>query len=343
MTNKEIIFSFLLTGICLFAFSCSKSITDEPESTPLQFDTNYAQWSLTRGVDYTGNAGLNPIPDMLVYGYYTGTKTWMEERTPAFPLFMSPTEVTNMGGSWVYNPIQYFYPTGYHTFFAFAPYQLLEADSRNDFYFPSYSETPALKYHLPNDITNQRDLLIGWATDIVNGTNPVEIEFRHITTKITFSARKADGYSPNVRINSIVLNNIYAEGVANINEVDGSLSVSWNNHNDLRTFSFTTANNFLKNINLSTTFQSLSDQNLYIIPQGIRAGNTPTGTSITISTIEVIGDVERQFTKTLNLGAMTWKPGESLNFQIVYSGDGTEILLLVDPGTGDPSELTPIS
>ena len=329
----------LIVWTALSVISCNKvSNEGDTNSTLLSFGAKEAVWTTTRGFDYTGDSGTNPIPDMLVYGYYTGTKKWAAERTPAFPLFMNATVVNNSSGTWTYSPPHYFHPTGYHSFFAFAPYLLVAADSRNDFYFPISSETPVLKYHLPDDINNHEDLLFGYNTDIENGTNVVDIAFKHITSKITFSARVAAGYTSTVKINSILLNNIYTEATAGVDNISGSLDIVWGNYNDRRIVAATKNNHGLKDIVLTTTMQTISEKAIYMIPQEIT-----TETSLTLSVSEISGGTERTYSKTFYLGATTWLPGKELNFQITYNAAGTEILLLVDPGTGDPESLTPIA
>lgn len=338
----------LTLWVTLFLVSCNKgSSGDESHSSLLRFGTNEAVWTTTRGADYTGNTGTNPIPDMLVYGYYTNTKKWAEDRTPAFPLFMDATVVTNNSGTWTYSPLQYFYPIGYHSFFAFAPYQTIVADSGNNFYFPVSSETPVLKYHLPEEIANHKDLLLGWNTDVQNGTDLVEIAFNHITTKITFSARVANDYTSasTVKINSILLSDIYSAAEASIVNESSTIKVQWQNYNELRSVAATIGNNALKeNSTLTTTMQPISKDTLYMIPQTLETITNDRNPAITLSTVELSGGTERHFSKTFYLGelGLIWKPGEVLNFQITYSGESTEILLLVDPGTGDPGTLTPI-
>lgn len=338
----------ILWGALLFV-SCDKKSSgdDEQEAALLHFSTNEAVWSTTRGADYTGDTGTNPIPDMLVYGYYTHTKKWLEDRTPAFPLFMDATVVTNNSGTWTYSPPRYFHPTGYHSFFAFAPYQTIAADSRTNFYFPTSSETPVLDYHLPDEISNHQDLLLGWSTDVQNGPAPVEIVFKHITTKVRFSARIADDHTltSHVKINSILLSDIYSAAQASIVNESNTLKVQWQNYNDLRSIAATIGNNALKeNITLTTTMQPISKDTLYLIPQALETTVNGRNPAITLSTVEWSDGTERHFTKTFHLSGLglSWKPGEVLDFQITYSGESTEILVLVDPGTGDPGTLTPI-
>jgi hypothetical protein len=72
--------------LMLLVVSCGKDDLAE-DAVMLQFSANDADWLLTRGADYTGDTGANPLSDMLVYGYYTGDDAWLSTtRNPAFPL-----------------------------------------------------------------------------------------------------------------------------------------------------------------------------------------------------------------------------------------------------------------
>lgn len=338
----------------LLVVSCGKDDLAE-DAVMLQFSANDADWLLTRGADYTGDTGANPLSDMLVYGYYTGDDAWLSTtRNPAFPLFMDPTVVTNTLGSWSYSPSRYFFPTGKHSFFAFAPYQSVADDSRNSFYFPDGSETPALRYYIPDETADQKDLLLGWSVDVVNQATPVEIQFRHITTKITFKACLAvDNTVPAntvVKIRSITISDIYSNAEATILYDQEIQDVLWQGHAGPEDIYISTADHSLEDIALTNSMQSITPANniLYLIPQNIGGRDEGVGIPVVTLAIEEYNTVTNTWATyvqevDLSLFSSTWDAGQQIEFQITYQGSGTPVtLLLVDPGTGDPSDLSPI-
>lgn len=343
--------------------SCNSDSSDvEKDSIPLRFDTSGAAWTKETKGDYTGNSGANPIPDMVVYGYYTNNDNWFDVRNTAYPLFMNEVIVTNTSGVWAYSPLRYFFPEGKHSFFAFAPYNSVVSDNRNSFSIPDNKGIPVLSYALSDEIAGHKDLLFGWKNDVeqsTQGSSPIEINFVHTTTKITFSARLADDYiiHPNktVRIKSITLSNIYTKGQARVqyNTTSGSEGISgmeWINQSDLQSIYLNITSQTLLNVGLTKTMTSISPSAtaLYMIPQNIASRGSEIGSPTLSLQAEVTNNITNTSetkTESFDMTLMEpkwqiWQPGSSLNFQISYSGDGSLIsLILVDPGTGNPNDL----
>lgn len=358
---------YLLVIIIVLIVSCDRD--DTPKYTQntalLRFETKNAVWTKTKalGTDYTGDTGGNPIPDMVIYGYYTGVLEWINIYNSVSPSFMNGIEITNNNGVWSYSPLRYFFPTGYHSFFAFAPYQSIIANENNSFIINDNVGVAKLNYNLPANVSDYPDLLFGWKTDVTQATNestPVNIQFMHITSRITFSACINTNFQVNypntsVQIKSITLSNIYSAAQASIkynttteNNVTGISGVSWTIPNDYtkrRDIYISIDDNTLNSLSLTTTMTSISATSLFLIPQQLanreQGGGIPT---ITIA-VDVNNSGESEIkSQTFDLSALSasWQPGNAINYQITYSGSGeTPIGLFVDPGTGDPDDLQP--
>lgn len=340
------------TSVC-----CSKDdlLEDNTESLLLHFDINNAVWNKSLKSDYTGNTGNNPIPDMVVYGYYTNNNLWSDVRYSAYPSFMDGIVVTNNNGTWSYNPPRYFFPKGKHSFFAYAPYRSIVADRRNIFSIPEERGTPYLLYSLPNETKDHCDLLFGWKTDVTaESSSPVNIQFIHATTKITFSAGIDHNYTlpsfQTVKIKSITFNGIYSSGRVH-SEYDASAisGVSWSNLASPKEIYVSTANNTLRDVNLTTTMSQISQEGnaLYMIPQPITgrgASETKPSLKLLFEIYNNITHTSQSHTQTFDLSLLNrdWKPGQIFDFQISYNGSGNPItLVLVDPGIDDPDDLNP--
>lgn len=345
---------------CCTLWACQTSEEPLQTDTPISFAANEAQWNGLRSADYTGDAGVNPLPDMLVYGYYTQNRTW-ENTTPTdFPFFMNGIEVHRQADMLTYSPLRYYFATGYHSFVAFAPNSYLfdagyNGHSFNQVTFPNDQTLPALQYQLPTDEANQQDIVCGWALDKTaasQGSNPVNLVFQHATTKIAFSACLEAGFSPppnlHLSIKSIELSNVYAQAQLNLpyNQINGVPELVWDMYQNFRTVYQTVANGNLTNTTLSHTMQALTTENgaWYLIPQ-ILSGRAEADKPILKLLIQAYDQATEQsdnYTVSidLSLSSTYWLPGQFINYQIEYTGEGVNITLhLVDPGTGNPDDL----
>lgn len=334
-------------GLALL-FSCSREQPDDEQaSAPLRFEAGEAVWRASFRSDYTGNTGENPIPDMVVYGYYTGTDDWVYTSDTAQPGLMDSVVVANNGGVWSYAPPRYFFPTGNHSFFAFAPHSAITADVRNSVAVPGGA--PVLAYHLPENVSGHKDLLFGWKTDVTNEQgSPVVIGFHHITTRVTFSARVDPDYTvpagTTVRITSIVFSGIYSGARTNVSySAEGTPEVIWENPHTPAEVSLTIVNGSLNDQDLTELDEMslISQRNSYMIPQSV-----PPGAALTIAVEETVGSQTRIKMQTFDLAILNtlWRPGQAIDYQLTYNGFGDTPISVnfVDPGTGDPGDLTPI-
>lgn len=352
MKRLYLIYMIVLT----VAISCDKEEVHQSDRVAILLEANKSEWNSSRSASYTGNAGTNPIPDMVVYGYYTHDLEWSEERYGAFPSFMNGAVVTNNQGVWGYSPLKYFYHTGNHSFFALAPYSIINADERNVLEISNILGTPQLIYNLPNEEIDQVDILYGVAIDKTkaDGQTPINLNFVHATTQIIFSAGYANGFNlpinHKVRIKSISISNIYSQGKLKSkydlnDEYDG---IEWDEHDILREQTVNIGDNTLRDANLTNTIEKISTDNgsLFLIPQLLTGRNVADRSSILIlyEIKNTISGTSKDYTQTIELADIIGEliAGQKLNFRISYSGSGTAIeVKLVDPGSGNPDGLGP--
>jgi len=317
-------------AIVLLTSCDNNDIRSDNDHLPLRFETNEAVWRTSlRSSDYTGDTGVNPIPDMLIYGYQTGDEDWVYVSNTASPSFMNGFVITNNGGTWEYEPLLYFFPDAKHTFFAYAPYTKIKTDSRNSFSIAEAGGAPVLNYHLSTQVDNQQDLLFGKRINVKEtdtDASPVNIVFNHITTKVIFSACIDPSYTVSsgttVKISSIVFQNIYLAAQTKVQySEEGTPSVIWENHytqSDLSLTLNTESINGLQDVDLKTSAGMLViSQNLYLIPQSI-----PSGAQLTIEVQETNAGTTIAKVQTFDLTVLSasWSPGQSINYQLTYNG-----------------------
>lgn len=337
------------------SLSCSvdNTLEDGTNSILLNFDVNKADWQLFLKSDNTSDIAIS---DMIVYGYYTQDTPWIESSYKT-PSFMNGVVVTNINGIWSYHPLCYFHENGYHSFFAYAPFNLINSNNLNSLSISSQGE-PTLNYNLSENISDHYDLLVGSKIDVINNAEnaPVDIQFLHATTKITLSVGLDAKYilPPflSVKIDSVCFNNIYTSGDIQLSYNTESANILWSNLSSIKDINLSIKDQTLQNNELSTTFTPLLANNkaLFMIPQPLAergSGQAYPSLSINYSIHNNITDTTNSYTYTYSLAQMSknWISGQALNFRISYSGGQNPIsLILVDPGSENIEDLgEPIS
>jgi hypothetical protein len=149
-------------------------------------------------------AGLENIG---IYGYYTGVERWWWASTNIAGS-LSPDYFCNKKlekPNWRYSPLKYWPidPMYKISFFAYSPHTATTdasgtpLDLSGEMIAPypatdSQRGLPTLRYRVPEDITEQVDLLWAAETDRDIEHTPVVFNMRHALTKITFAAQFAD-------------------------------------------------------------------------------------------------------------------------------------------------------
>ena len=211
---------FVCLAASILAVSCTK--TEEPTgggNNEIRFATADENiW--TRGMPVTSNAD---IPDMGVFGYYTGngtTNNWAAHGATAQPGFMNNVQINHTGGIWSYDdPVNWPQAADANvSFFAYSPY----ATAANGITMNASTGIPSITYTVPTNCSDQPDLMVSALLKdrnrINNGSSPVNFEMRHALTCIGF---KASGNGE--RITKITAKGVKISGVLTVAE-DGTPS-----------------------------------------------------------------------------------------------------------------------
>lgn len=307
-----------LAGICLPA-GCEKA--EEAESAPspgtdptapVGFGTS-VQHTETRGEVIT-NANL---ASMGVFACYTGADDWT---TAATPNYMYNQQVTKKGDAWTYTPLKY-WPSKANekiSFFAYAPYMGAGVSGAPIFSSNKDGGYPSFTYTLPQDGTNQQDLLIA-APEMNRTRTTASINFllKHALTKVVIRLKCTE---------ELTVKNVQVTNVAQ------SGTVSFDN----------TADGFhWSGITGTTTCQS----NAAVTVPGDAAASTPVATFFllpqknTASRLKITY-VKKGVTKTTELSfsdAMQWTTGLPLTYTTRIGGEASSAVV-GDIVCRDPSD-----
>ena len=233
---KKNLFGWLAMAAMLVGTGCSTDevVNDYSPENAIQFGTYVGRDAQGRGtvLDNTVATGLSH-QGFGVFAYYTNDgdfKPASSELNYMKNTMVTSTDATN----WTYSPIKYWpnEATDKLSFFAYAPY--------NSGYSPnSTTGDPILSFTVPNEVTNQIDLVVADATDMkdltkqsVNGK--VSFDFKHVLSRVGFDVEavidqtnEADGVNPDTDSQ----NNAIADGtVITVQEVElyGNFNTSAN-------------------------------------------------------------------------------------------------------------------
>lgn len=313
---------FVCLAASILAVSCTK--TEEPTgggNNEIRFATADENiW--TRGMPVTSNAD---IPDMGVFGYYTGngtTNNWAAHGATAQPGFMNNVQINHTGGIWSYNdPVNWPQAADANvSFFAYSPY----ATAANGITMNASTGIPSITYTVPTNCSDQPDLMVSALLKdrnrINNGSSPVNFQLGHALTCIGF---KASGNGE--QITKITAKGVKTSGVLTVAE-DGT--PSWN----------TSASG-------SGNFEATVDDGVYL---GALAQLVNTGGGYLMMIPQTLG-TEAMITVELNSGrsfdfdlsGITWQAGKFINYNLSITPEAALLLTpekIVLPAAGGFSQ-----
>jgi hypothetical protein len=215
---------YLLAAIAaLTLWSCSNDeITDRPtgseEANAIGFGTFLPRIPQGSGAATPKAAALDvdtlKAKGFKVIAYSQNAVAWSAYSKPNAPNFMD-TVVTWNSSAWEYSPTRYWPRVnettwGKVSFFAFSKV----AGAKLDY---SVSNIPRIEFTTSQILANQVDLVADTAYDRTGGDNPktVKFDFKHILSKIGFSAKIAESYTGTINVKEL---KVY------YNKVDGAIS-----------------------------------------------------------------------------------------------------------------------
>lgn len=186
---------------------------------------------------------------------YVYTDTWNESKTPDY---FYNVAAAKSGDGYRLSSDYYWPGKSYKVrFFAYAPMD-------NENYILSgrnYAGSPNISVTIPNDVEDQKDLLVAKTDEFVGGNNaPVSLAFNHALTAVKFVC--GDDMQEGV-IKSISLKNVYSKGIYNMG------TRSWNSVGNPVTFSQTLNRPVTGGANEDMTNEA---QTFMMIPQTLSEG-----------------------------------------------------------------------
>lgn len=254
---------------------------------------------------------------------------------------------------WSYTDVQKWIPNRYYKFFAFAPYEGVSANMKDEektpligpriIKFPDF-EIKRAEGATGNEVNysekkNQIDLMVSEVHERGTYTfdnHPIDLVFKHVLTNVNLKFKSTSEYP--IHILEVKLKDIYSKAngtvtANNHNTAQGypsaKVSARWTDFKNPLTFcgAITSSNDPLvkESTNGTTLFTSMDS--MYMIPQTIE--------NLTLSVKYKVGNENASsvntFTKEVSLGASeTWTAGTRVTYIITIntgnqSGDGTNI------------------
>lgn len=303
MRGRGLIISLMAAAV-LTSCGTERVDTRGGENTEIGFATH-----LTRGSEIANAAGVAAEGGFSVWAFqHTGTWSTASDKV----IFIDNTglgygHVTGnaAGTEWNYGPPKYWPAGKMISFFAYTPHGCAMPDGTDA------AGVPAITYEVPDEVANQKDLMIAAPVLDATGPNPVNEVFHHALSRITFSACKADLMPGEVKITTIGLKNIRYRGSTTL-----QTPVSW--AVDTHTYNYALFDDLLLDVTLgagANAAQNVTAPNgaMFLMPQELNGSEE----IIVLFTAE---GMELSWSGTIPAPA-AWLPGKSYNYRLLIDGD----------------------
>lgn len=344
---KKILFSSILTVAVLSFSSCNKDVIlkkDVQNGKPVTFSTYVTRGIETRGA-ITTNDNLKDL-DMGVFGYYTASENMSSS---ALPNFMYNQFVDYDGSEWKYSPLKYWPATSGDkvSFFAYSPY-----NTTSNCIVPSGNADkgyPRLAYTLTAKAEDMVDIVTDVQLNKISGT--VEFTLDHVMARVNITASL--DHTINTSETAVIITGaklkgeqIYKNGTYTFPSDESSLG-SWEPGEAYKTTSYdlstildtrTASHGNYSNaagilVNTSepeTTPVFKNNEYAFLIPvtAGVTAGEAVLVLSydvVTKDTTVESGYVKTSATREISLTAETLKPGQSYNYNVLFTFESVKI------------------
>lgn len=280
---------------------------------------------LTRGSSINSAADVASAGGFSVWAYkHTGPWTTAIDKTILIDNAGGYGHVTSVDGvTWDYGAPQYWPLVKKVSFFAYTPHGYASWDGTltND-------DIPVIECTVPLTAADQKDMMIAVPVYDDKGPDPVQENFHHALSRITFSALKADNLENKVvKINSIAINGVNNKGTTPL-----LTPVVWSvNELSKQDYKLSVLGGSLNNISLTiSTDQDLlpSGGTLFMMPQTF-----PSGANLVI---EFTNDGKNLRWSGEIPAPTTWEVGKSYHYKLLIDGDLVAVICgqLESPSTG---------
>ncbi|MEG1635185.1 MAG: fimbrillin family protein [Rikenellaceae bacterium] len=273
MGRKNYISVFIILA-CVASTSCTKDDTggSEPQA---QRQISFAPTTLSSD-DAVESRGVpidnSTLPNFGVLASHNAT-AWTSASTPNY-IYNSKVMRVGATNVWVCDPLQYWPPSGKLSFFAYSPYYAT-GSSVVQLSGSATGGIPTLTYQTPEAVAEQPDLLFAApAYDRELATGQVSMNFSHILSSITFSAKLGDALSSG--ISNMVVRGVSVSGLKTKATYTHGATTPWSfaTTQTPQTYAVSVDGGQLDSKTLTTTAQSISKANgdiMMPIPQPIAA------------------------------------------------------------------------
>ena len=228
---KKVIFA--LAAVVALAACSNEEVIVADKGAAIGFDT-FVENS-TRATDPSLTVDKMKTTGFGVYGFVTNT---VDENDVTAPLFTNEkiswdAEANNGAGAWTYDDKQYWMDGATYDFAAIAPYN-------------AYRDVVAATTGVTLNFTNngETDLLYA-QNNAVDGSAHSEVgfTFKHLLSKVKFTfTNNYDATNTVIAVKNIVIDDAYAEGVANLGRDANGVTATWAPSSDNLVLEFGDAN-----------------------------------------------------------------------------------------------------
>ena len=299
----------------LFAACTDTEVMEKGTSPDLVSFSTYMGQSTRAAATTTAN-----FTNFGVSAYYSVSDQWATSKTSASCNYMDNDKVTGSSiTGWTYDHPKYWPKSGYVNFWAWSP-------ATSDYIEWGGTGVPNFTYTVQDAVASQEDLVVALATDKQKGLDgKVSLNFSHLLSKIGFSAKLAEDYSPaTVKVTEMKVT--YKESAVK-NAGVYTYEAGWAD-TDPVSYHGAITNSLLDgsgsgNLNNSTPTPLNTDSKyLMLLPQS--AGAEALSAKITYTVTYPSDGVVTTNVETIELPAQAWESGKQYTYNLTISLTGVK-------------------
>jgi hypothetical protein len=296
----------VLMGLLLILVSCHR---EELPDSNITSESGYP-------IEFSGMEGrLDSKADGDLPSDFTGFHVWAQNGSNSSVFGVNGTAVntSDEGTTWTYSPVRY-WQAGTYNFYAVAPQGIATGSLANGALALTFGSEGL-------SLSSQTDLMLATASNVTGRFNTdekpeaVDLEFNHMMSKVSFSARNADANNTAITVTSVSIsgNHKTASGYSTA----GNGSWSWKSDDTAVSQTLAVANS--NGVILSTIAQTA------ITPSdGVLVFPEDCNLSVIVTFSQEKGDLTASTTKTATIPC-SWQPGYKYVYKLTVTADAIKI------------------
>lgn len=334
--------NYKLLAIAFAAIICTSSchdLADDKTNTDGMLTFATQKDAKTRGSSITGDAGANPLLSMGVFAFYNTNHYDTSDEVN----YMNNIQLSRASSAapWGYTNVddtRYWVPTGFHSFFAYAPFGAA-TPTTTGLNTESLSPKIELKYTVNQQVHEHIDLLFSASTHLnktkaIDENNPILFDMKHALAKISFELKLGPNYATSpvagfgaCKLKSLEIRDVNDNGTlkytlvrsgGGTTAVDGVLGAEWK---------LTTNTTKIKDIKtqgipdnaLTETMQDMGTW--FMLPQKIQGRGDMLKPKL-YAIFEFANNEIRALDFDLTTLSSEWLMGQAIKYSITYDGTG---------------------